>query len=105
MNASTAQVDLERTTPATSFGCGRKAVAGGHAVGGEALDAAEERLVLELLVGEAHERLEGDLVAHPVLAARFQHLGGDEALHQAEHVRVRPPPYLAEKDLFLRVRR
>ena len=33
------------------------------------LDAAEQLLVLELLVAEAHERLERDLVAEPVVAA------------------------------------
>jgi hypothetical protein len=36
---------------------------------GELLDAAKQRLVLELLVGEAHQRLQRHLVAVPVVAA------------------------------------
>ncbi|MNC84480.1 hypothetical protein D3C83_00360 [compost metagenome] len=69
-------------------GLGQERVALGHALGGEALHAAEHLLVLELLVGEAHQRLEGDLVAEPVVAAHLQDLGRDEALDQAEHVGV-----------------
>ena len=71
-------------------------------VGGQALDAAEELLVLELLVGEAHQRLERDLVAEPVLAAHFEHLGADEALDQAEHVGVGAALDLAEEAPLVR---
>ena len=46
------------------------------------LEAAEQLLVLELLVGEAHQRLERDLVAEPVVAADLEDLGADEALDQ-----------------------
>ena len=53
-----------------------------------ALDAAEELLVLELLVGEAHQRLERRLVAEPVVAADLEDLGADVALDQAEDVGV-----------------
>jgi len=34
--------------------------------------------VLELLVAEAHQRLERHLVAQPVLARQLEHLGADE---------------------------
>ena len=65
-----------------------------------ALDAAEELLVLELLVGEAHEGLERHLVAHPVVAAHLEDLGADEALDEAEHVGVGAALDLAEEALL-----
>ena len=64
-------------------------------LGHHRLDAAEQRLVLELLVGEADQRLERDLVAERVLAADLEHLGADEALDQAEQVRVGAALHLA----------
>ena len=85
---STAQFDLLSTAPATSSGCGRKRVAGGHADGGHALEAAEHLLVLQLLVGEPDQRFERDLVAERVVAAELGGLGADEALDQGEHVGV-----------------
>ncbi len=61
------------------------------------LDAPEHLLVLDLLVGEADERLERDLVAQHVVAAHVDDLGGDEALDQAEDVRVGAALHLREE--------
>jgi len=55
--------------------------------------------MLELLVGQAHQRFERHLVAEPVAPADVQHLCADEALDEREHVgvgaalhlRVQPP--------------
>ena len=66
------------------------------------LDAAEQLLVLELLVGEAHQRLERGLVAEPVVAAHLEDLGADEALDQAEDVGVGAALDLAHEALFVR---
>ena len=74
-------------------------VGAGHAVRDHRLEAAEELLVLELLVGEAHEGLQRHLVAHPVVAAHLQDLGADEALDEAEHVGVGAALDLAEEAL------
>ena len=56
--------------------------------------------MLELLVGEAHQRLERGLVAEPVLAADVEDLGADVALDHAEHVGVGAALHLAEQPLF-----
>ena len=53
--------------------------------------------MLELLVGEAHERFERGLVAEPVIAADLEHLRADEALDEAEHVGVGAPLDLAQQ--------
>ncbi len=52
------------------------------------LHATEQFLVLDLLVREAHQAFERVLVAEHVRAALVEHLGADEALHQAEQVGV-----------------
>ena len=57
--------------------------------------------MLEFLVGEAHQRLERDLVAQPVVAADLQHLGADEALDQPEHVGVGAALHLREQALLV----
>ena len=57
--------------------------------------------MLELLVAEPHQCLQGHLVAEPVIVTDFQHLGGDEALDQPEHVGVGPPLNLADEALFV----
>ncbi len=67
---------------------GKEAVALGHRRGRQALDAAEELLVLEFLVAETDQRLQRDLVAGPVLAADLQDLAVDEAFDKAEHIGV-----------------
>ncbi len=66
----------------------QEAVAFGHLLRRHPLDAAEQLLVLQLLVCEAHQRLELGLVAEPVVAAHLQDLGADEALDEPEHVGV-----------------
>jgi len=53
----------------------QESIARGHAGSDERLDAAEELLVLQLLVGEAHERLERRLVAKRVRSHDLEHLG------------------------------
>ena len=62
-----------------------------HARRDHRLDAPEQLLVLELLVGEPDERLQRNLVAEPVVAAHLQDLGADEAFDETEHVGVGPP--------------
>ena len=61
-------MDLPSTNAATSFGCGQEPVARRHARGDQRLDAAEQLLVLQLLVGEADQRFERRLVAERVAA-------------------------------------
>jgi hypothetical protein len=46
-----------------------EAIAFGQNLADHRVDAAEQRLVLQLLVAEPDERLEHDLVAEPVIAA------------------------------------
>ena len=64
------------------------------------LDAAEQRLVLELLVAEAHQRLERVLVAQPMIAADLEQLGCDETLDEAEDVGIGAALDLAGKALL-----
>ena len=66
----------------------QEGVAGGHALRDHRLHAAEQLLVLEFLVGKAHQCFERDLVAEPIFAAELQHLDADVALDQAEDVGV-----------------
>ena len=77
-------------------------IAGGQHLADHRVDAAEQRLVLQLLVAEPHQRLERVLVAEPVLVAQFQHLGIDEPLHQPEDVGVGAALDLAHEPLFSR---
>ena len=65
-----------------------EAVARGHVGCGHLLEAAEQLLVLELFVGQTHQRFEGDLVAEPVALADLERLRADVALHQPEDVGV-----------------
>jgi hypothetical protein len=58
----------------------QEGVASRHALGDHRLDAAEQLLVLQFLVGKPHKRFERDLIAEPVFAADLQHLGPDIAL-------------------------
>jgi hypothetical protein len=88
VSTSTAQVLRDSTAPATASGIDVEPIAVGHGRGDHRLDAPEQRLVLDLLVAEAHQRLERQLVAQRVLAADLEQLGGDEAFDQAEHVGV-----------------
>ena len=64
------------------------------------VDPAEQGLVLEFLVAKAHQRLERDLVAEPVIVAQLQNLGVDEAFDQAEDVGVGPALDLADEPLL-----
>jgi len=57
----------------------------------------EQLLVLQLLVGEADDRLHRGLVAERVAAADLEHLAADEALDEREHVGVGAALHLAEQ--------
>ena len=84
------------------IGLRHERVAFGHAVCAHPLDSAEKLLVLDLLVAEAHQRLQRVLVAEPVVAAHVEHLGGDEPLDEAEYVGVGAALNLAEQSLVVR---
>jgi hypothetical protein len=82
-------------------GIGHARVTGRHLGSGQLLDAAEELLVLQLLVAEPHQALQRELVAEPVVARQLQHLGVDEALDQAEQVGVGSALDLAQEALLV----
>jgi hypothetical protein len=79
-----------------------EAITVGQNVADHCVDAAEQRLVLQLLVAEPNQRLERNLVAEPVIVAQFQDLGIDEALDQPENVGVGAALDLAHEPLFIR---
>src|SRR5262249_30806385 len=64
-------------------------------------DAAEQRLVLQLLVAEPNQRLKRNLVAEPMIVAQFKDLGIDEALDQTEDISVGATLDLAHEPLFI----
>jgi hypothetical protein len=97
VSASTDHVLLPSTDARDSTRLGDADIAGLHPLRHHFLDAAEQRLVLELLVGEADDGLERGLVAERVLAADLEHLRGDEALDQAEQVRIGAALHLAQR--------
>ncbi len=78
-----------------------EAIAGGQHLAEHRVDAAEQRLVLQLLVAEPDQRLERDLVAETVIAGQFQDLGRDEALDQPKHIGVGAALDLADEPLFI----
>src|SRR5258707_2495366 len=49
-----------------------EAIAGGQHLAEHRVDAAEQRLMLQLLVAEPDQRLERDLVAETVIEGQFQ---------------------------------
>ena len=53
--------------------------------------------MLDLVVGEAHQRFERVLIVERMCAALIEHLGADEALDQAEDVRIGAALDLAEQ--------
>ena len=57
------------------------------------------RLVLQLLVGHAHQRFQRHLVVQRLGLRHLHHLGGDEALDQAEDVGIAAALHLAEQAL------
>jgi hypothetical protein len=72
-------------------------VAGGHLRREQLLEAAEELLVLQLLVGEADERLERDLVAEPMVAADLEDLRAMKRSARPNQVGVACGPDLAQE--------
>ena len=78
-----------------------EAIAVGQHIADHRVDAAEQRLVLQLLVAEPNQRLERNLVAEPVIVAQFEDLGIDEALDQPEDIGVGAALDLAHEPLFV----
>ncbi len=59
--------------------------------------------MLQLFVGEAHQRFQRDLVAEPVILADFERLGADVPFHQPEDVRVGSALDLRQEPHFCRL--
>jgi hypothetical protein len=79
-----------------------KAIPRGQYIADHRVDAAEQRLVLQLLITEPNQRLERNLVAEPMIVAQFQDLGIDEALDQPKDVGVGASLDLAHEPFFIR---
>ena len=92
---------LAEDDAATALGSHVEAIAGGQRLADQRVDAAEQLLVLQLLVAEPDQRLERHLVAEPVVVADLEHLGVDEALDQPEHVGVGAALDLADEALLV----
>ena len=101
VSASTAHVDFVSTADAAPCWTSGTRCTPRASLRRTFLDAPEHLLVLDLLVAEADQRFQCGLIAEPVLAAHFQHLGGDEALDQAEDVGVGAALDLAQKALLV----
>src|SRR4029077_5515934 len=54
------------------------------------LHVPEQFLVLDLLVGEAHQAFQRELIAKYLGPTQVEHLRADEALHQPENVSIGP---------------
>ena len=65
-----------------------KAIPKGQYIADHRVDAAEQRLVLQLLITEPNQRLERDLVAEPMIMAQLQDFSIDEALDQPKDIGV-----------------
>ena len=78
-----------------------EAIAVGQHLADHRVDAAEQRLVFQLLVAEPDQRLERNLVAEPVILAQFQDLGVDEAFDQSKHIGVGAALNLADEPLLV----
>ena len=65
-----------------------EAIAVGQHLARHLVDAAEQCLVLQLLVAEPNQRLERDLVAEPMIFAEFQDLGINETLDKSKDIGV-----------------
>src|SRR6516162_7334038 len=76
-------------------------VAVGQNLADHCLDAAEQRLMFQLLVAEPHQRLDCLLVAERMIAAQLQDLGVDEAFDQPKDVGVGAALNLAHEPLFV----
>ena len=73
---------------ADAIGVDVEAIAVGQNLADHRVDAAEQRLMLQLLIAEPDQRLERNLVAEPVIVAQFQDLGVDEAFNQSKDVGI-----------------
>ena len=56
--------------------------------------------MLQLFVGEAHQRFQRNLVTKPIILADFERLSADVALDQPEDVRVGSPIDLEQEPHF-----
>ena len=102
VSASTDQVLAREHRARHVVRIGHLAVAHRHLLADHLLHAAEQLLVLDLLVREAHQRFERVLVVEHVSAALVEHLGADEALDQAEDVGIGAALDLAEQPCIVR---
>jgi hypothetical protein len=102
VSASTAHVDFDSTADATALGSGTNVYPAGIPLRHHALDAAKSSWCLISSSPMRTSCLQRVLVAERVLAAHVQHLGGDEPLDEAEHVRVGAALDLAQEPLFAR---
>ena len=78
-----------------------KAIPKGQYIADHRVDAAEQRLVLQLLITEPNQRLERDLVAEPMIVAQLEDLSIDEALDQPKDIGVGAPLDLAHEPLLI----
>src|SRR5262249_2263997 len=79
---------------------GHAAIAFRHVARDERLDAPEQLLGLDLLVAEAHHRLERHLIPEPVLARLVEYLRADESLDESEQVRIGSSLHLTQRALL-----
>ena len=89
------------STACDGVGIDVEAIAVRQNVADHRLDAAKQRLVLQLLVAEPNQRLERNLVAETVILAQFKDLGSDEALDQPKDIGIGAALDLAHKPLFI----
>ena len=86
---------------ADAIGVDVEAIAVGQNLADHRVDAAEQRLMLQLLIAEPDQRLERNLVAEPVIVAQFQDLGVDEAFNQSKDVGIGTALDLTHEPLFV----
>src|SRR6185312_839582 len=78
-----------------------EAIAIGQYLADHRVDAAKQRLMLQLLVAKSYQCFECNLTAEPVIAAQLQDLGIDEALDQAKDIGVGAALDLAHETFFI----
>jgi hypothetical protein len=82
-------------------GIGDQRITAGHLRRQRVLDAAEQLLVLDLLVAEPHQPFERHLVAQAVAHRHLQRLSADEALQQPEDAGIAAALHVAHRALLL----
>src|SRR5262249_11200300 len=84
-----------------SVGVDIEAVALGQHLADHRIDAAEQFLMLQLLIAESKQCLERDLITEPVVSAQLEDLGIDEAFNQPKDVGVCAALDLAHESLLI----